>query len=89
MDGESRLGLMELNMKVNQSFIKEFNYSLGEWRDNKANGKGKFTHVDGDIFDGDWVDDKANGKGTYTHRNGAKYTGSWKNDLQDGYGEET
>jgi hypothetical protein len=25
---------------------------LGEWRNNKAHGKGKFWHVDGDIFDG-------------------------------------
>ena len=25
---------------------------IGEWRNNKANGKGKFWHVDGDIFEG-------------------------------------
>ena len=27
-------------------------YTIGEWLNNKANGKGKFYHVDGDIFDG-------------------------------------
>jgi hypothetical protein len=47
---------------------------------NKANGKGKFWHADGDIYDGTWLDDKANGHGVYTHQNGAKYEGSWKND---------
>jgi len=52
----------------------------GEWRDNKANGKGKFWHADGDIYDGEWFDDKANGQGEYTHTNGAKYEGTWKND---------
>jgi hypothetical protein len=34
---------------------------------------GKFTHVDGDIYEGDWKDDKACGYGTYKHFNGAKY----------------
>ena len=24
----------------------------GEWKDNKACGKGKFWHVDGDVFNG-------------------------------------
>lgn len=25
---------------------------LGEWKNDKANGKGKFTHIDGDVYDG-------------------------------------
>ncbi|EGR28665.1 hypothetical protein IMG5_170870 [Ichthyophthirius multifiliis] len=61
----------------------------GQWKENKANGKGKFLHVDGDIFEGEWENNKANGKGTYLHANGAKYDGYWKNDLQEGYGIET
>lgn len=36
---------------------------------------GKFTHVDGDVYDGEWKDDKACGYGTYKHYNGAKYEG--------------
>jgi len=46
-----------------------------------AHGKGKFFHVDGDIFEGIWVEDKASGFGIYTHANGAKYEGEWLNDL--------
>ena len=47
----------------------------GFWKDDKANGKGTFYHIDGDIFEGHWVDDKASGYGVYTHINGAKYEG--------------
>jgi len=85
-----KLGPMVLNMKVRILFLYLFeNQILGEWRNNKAHGKGKFWHVDGDIFEGQWADDKANGYGTYTHTNGAKYEGQWKDDLQNGYGIET
>ena len=35
----------------------------GKWKFNKANGWGKFWHVDGDIFDGEWKDDMKSGKG--------------------------
>ena len=61
----------------------------GEWRENKANGRGKFWHADGDIYEGEWEDDKANGYGIYIHVNGAQYEGYWKNDLQDGQGMES
>ena len=37
----------------------------GEWRDNRANGKGQFWHADGDVYEGNWRDDKANGYGLY------------------------
>jgi hypothetical protein len=46
-----------------------------------AHGKGKFYHVDGDVFEGTWIEDKACGFGVYTHANGAKYEGEWLNDL--------
>jgi hypothetical protein len=46
---ELKFGLMGLNMKV---LIREIVNQIGEWRNNKANGKGKFWHVDGDIYEG-------------------------------------
>ena len=30
----------------------------GYWDHGKANGKGKYTHAHGDVYEGDWVDDK-------------------------------
>ena len=37
----------------------------GEWRENKAEGIGKFVHPDGDYYLGEWRDNKANGYGKY------------------------
>ena len=31
----------------------------GYWKDDKANGKCKLIHTDGDVYDGDWLNDKA------------------------------
>lgn len=31
---------------------KYFQFYKGDWKNNKAHGKGKFWHVDGDIFEG-------------------------------------
>jgi hypothetical protein len=39
----------------------------GFWRHDKANGKGRLIHSDGDVYEGDWVNDKAEGYGVYTH----------------------
>jgi hypothetical protein len=45
----------------------------GNWSNDKACGKGRLIHADGDVYEGDWVDDKAHGKGVYMHFNGARY----------------
>ena len=71
----------------------------GYWKNDKANGKGRLIHADGDVYEGilntnhlfihsigEWLDDKAHGYGIYTHMDGAKYEGQWKEDKQDGYG---
>jgi len=50
------------------------------WGYNQASGKGKFFHVDGDIYDGQWLNNKANGNGIYTNIKGARYEGGWKED---------
>jgi len=77
MGSESKCGLMEPDTKVCQPYL----IALGQWKDNRAHGHGKFIHVDGDIYEGNWVNDKANGYGTYIHVNGARYEGQWKDDL--------
>lgn len=45
------------------------------------NGRGKFTHVDGDIYDGDWKDGVAEGFGIFYYKNNGKYEGEWLNDV--------
>jgi len=32
---------------------------VGYWRNDKANGKGRLIHADGDVYEGDWSNDKA------------------------------
>jgi hypothetical protein len=73
-------GLMEPNTTVSPFPLPNSHFT-GEWKNNKAEGKGVFKHVDGDIFDGEWKEDKANGYGEYKHKNGALYKGYWKDDL--------
>ena len=43
---------------------------VGEWANNKVEGKGTFYHSNGDTFEGSFIQDKANGNGIYRHSNG-------------------
>ena len=49
----------------------------GEWRENKANGRGKFWHADGDIYEGEWEDDVKHGKGAVFLATGEVVRGVW------------
>ena len=60
----------------------------GMWKDNKANGLGRFNHSDGDFYIGEFAQDKANGFGLYDHLSGAVYEGNWLNDKQINEGFE-
>lgn len=60
----------------------------GFWENDKAKGRGRFNHVEGDVYDGEWDNDKAHGFGIYQHFNGSVYMGNWQEDKQHGYGEE-
>ena len=62
---------------------------IGNWKNDKACGKGKLIHSDGDIYEGEWFNDKPNGFGIYIHLDGTKYEGEWKDDKQNGNGKET
>ena len=54
----------------------------GEWKDGKQNGKGIFTTLEGETYNGGWKDGSwGYGQGTYTFPNGNKYVGSWKNGV--------
>jgi hypothetical protein len=53
----------------------------GEWKFNKADGKGTFWHTEGDIYTGSFKNDMANGFGEYSHLNGSKYIGEFKDDV--------
>ena len=45
---------------------------LGEYKDGKKHGKGRYTWSDGGIYVGKWKDGKEDGHGTYTSPVGRK-----------------
>ena len=51
---------------------------VGESKNGKANGKGKYTWANGDVYEGEYKDDKKNGKGKFTYANGRVREEEWK-----------
>jgi hypothetical protein len=46
---------------------------LGQYKNNKRNGKGTYRYSNGNTYIGDWVDDKMTGQGSFTWHNGDRY----------------
>ncbi len=46
---------------------------LGQFKDDKINGKGTYYYNNGNKYTGDWVDDHITGQGVYTYANGDRY----------------
>ena len=63
--------------------------NVGEWKDDKKNGKGTATLATGETYAGGWEDGKRNGKGKATFLNGNRYVGEWKDDKANGEGTLT
>ena len=61
---------------------------MGQWKNDKINGKGKLTNPIGDYYEGDFINDNAEGYGSYIHKEGSSYYGMWKNNRQEGHGKE-
>ena len=62
---------------------------VGEKKDGKRHGQGKFKWSDGDKYVGEFKDGKRNGQGTYTWSGGSMFVGEWKDDKKDGQGTYT
>jgi len=59
----------------------------GNWSENdKYNGKGIMTFIDGDKYDGNWKNSLYHGYGKMEFSTGEYYDGYWKNGLQHGKG---
>ena len=63
-DLELKHGQVEHGMKV--LYLKLNLFFTGYFRNDKAEGKGKFIHAGGDVYEGDWKNNKANGYGKFT-----------------------
>jgi hypothetical protein len=52
-----------LIIKLNWKIILIYIFIQGDWKDDKANGKGRYIHSDGAKYDGEWYEDKQHGYG--------------------------
>jgi hypothetical protein len=53
-----------------------------------ANGKGRLTYENGDVYEGNFDNDLREGWGVFIHADGTKYEGQWEMDQQHGRGIE-
>jgi len=60
------------------------NKYVGEFQDNKYNGRGTLTLPSGQKYVGEFKDNNYNGQGTYTWPSGQKYVGAFKDDKYNG-----
>ncbi len=56
------------------------NTHSGEYRNDLAHGKGKYTYANGEHYEGEFVKGNKHGSGTYSWPNGEVQSGRWKND---------
>ena len=62
---------------------------IGEFQNDKFDGKGTYTTIEGDIYVGEFKDGEFNGKGTYNYADGDKYVGEFKDSMMQGQGTLT
>ena len=56
-------------------------FYVGEWRNGKRHGQGKYTFVNGSYYEGSFKNDKSDGKGIYYNSlSDLKCPGTWKAD---------
>lgn len=58
----------------------------GYIKNNKRNGKGRYTWKDGNYYEGDWNDDQKEGMGKFVWTTGDVYEGEYKGDKRQGVG---
>jgi hypothetical protein len=62
---------------------------VGEWKDDRPNGRGTYTLPDLLKYVGEWKDGDFNGQGTFTALDGIKYVGEFKDGAENGQGTFT
>lgn len=62
---------------------------IGQFVNNKMQGKGRMTQANGDVYQGDWKNNMANGIGCLVNHEGGTSEGEWVDDLQNGFGKQS
>ena len=71
--------------KINKKF--EDDYYIGDFINDKREGKGTKYYNSGSYYVGNWKNNKRNGKGIMYYKNGTKYDGEWLNNQKSGNGQ--
>ena len=61
----------------------------GNWLNDKIEGEGILTYLNGNRYSGEWKDGKIHGQGEFTWADGSKYEGKWKENKRNGKGKLT
>ena len=64
-------------MKEQHGFVAFQNRYEGQYNDDKFEGHGVFTWLDGNKYDGQWKNDKQHGLGIYKFSSGDVKKGKW------------
>ncbi len=59
--------------------------NVGDFLDNKLNGKAVISYPNGDHYEGGMVNSLRDGSGKYTYAAGGYYDGMWKANVKNGY----
>lgn len=62
---------------------------VGQMKDGKPHGKGKYTWSNGDFYEGDWVNEQRTGKGKYIYADGSVFEGDFVENRMEGKGKFT
>ena len=81
--------MLQMTRCLSDSRMRAVEWYDGEWKDGKANGTGKHTWPDGDVFEGEFKDDHISGRGRLTSTNGEVYEGEYRASKKSGRGKFT
>lgn len=62
---------------------------VGQWRNGKPHGQGKYTDTLRNVYEGEWKDGLIHGRGKMTFHGGDVYEGEWKAGVPHGQGKVT
>ena len=87
--GDKYIGEIKDGQKTGKAlmffYVDKSSYD-GFYKDDKRNGQGTLTFLNGSIYEGSWKDDLANGTGVIRFNNGDVYEGEWIDGETDGTG---
>jgi len=74
------------NLNIVRTFYPKEKEYVGELKENKKHGIGRYYYANKDVYAGEWKNDKRHGNGILYYANGNRYEGEWKNDRRNGMG---